>query len=47
MDKAGAATGERKANRDDTCLDCNHAMHWTGIAPIPGVIVSVVAWQTS
>jgi len=26
-DKAGAAGGERRANRDDTCLNCNGAGH--------------------
>ena len=27
-DKAGTAGGERRANRDDTCLNCNGAGHW-------------------
>jgi hypothetical protein len=27
-EKAGGAGGERKANRDDTCLNCHCAGHW-------------------
>jgi hypothetical protein len=34
-DKAGAASGERKANRDDTYLNCNRVGHWARDCPHP------------
>ena len=33
--KAGGAGGERKANHDDTCLNCHHAGHWAKDCPQP------------
>jgi hypothetical protein len=33
--KAGAAGGERKVNRDDTCLNCNRTRHWARDCPHP------------
>ena len=32
-EKAGGAGGERKANRDDTCLNCHRAGHWAKDCP--------------
>ena len=34
-DKAGGADGERKANRDDLCLNCHQAGHWARDCPHP------------
>jgi len=34
-DKGGDVGGDRRANRDDTCHDCNRAGHWAKDCPQP------------